>query len=58
MSSQVYQGGHVDLQNECKASGHDRLLCVRGRSSRHALPLGTEVGISIDADGCGCIPGE
>jgi putative spermidine/putrescine transport system ATP-binding protein len=57
--AQVYQGGHVDLQIECKASGHDRLL-VRSAGDQAVTrwPLGTEVGISIDADGCSAFPAE
>ena len=57
--AQVYQGGHVDLQIECKASGHDRLL-VRSAGDQAVArwPLGTEVGISIDADGCAAFPAE
>jgi ABC-type Fe3+/spermidine/putrescine transport system ATPase subunit len=57
--AQVYQGGHVDLQIECRASGHDRLL-VRsaGDQAITRWPLGTEVGISIDADGCAAFRAE
>jgi hypothetical protein len=65
--AQVYQGGHVDLQieckneckNECKASGQGRLL-VRSAGDRAVTrwPLGTEVGIAIDADGCAAFPAE
>jgi putative spermidine/putrescine transport system ATP-binding protein len=61
--AQVYQGGHVDLQIECKieckASGQDRLL-VRSAGDQAVTrwPLGTEVGISIDADGCAAFPAE
>jgi spermidine/putrescine ABC transporter ATP-binding subunit len=61
--AQVYQGGHVDLQIECKIecepSGHDRLL-VRSAGDQAVTrwPLGTEVGISIDADGCVAFPAE
>jgi putative spermidine/putrescine transport system ATP-binding protein len=57
--AQVYQGGHVDLQIECKASGHTRLL-VRsvGDQAITRWPLGTEVGISINADGCTAFPAE
>lgn len=55
--AQVYHGGHVDLQIECRAFGQDRLL-VRSVGD-HALarwPLGSQVGISIDADGCAAFP--
>ncbi|HVX78281.1 MAG TPA: ABC transporter ATP-binding protein [Bradyrhizobium sp.] len=57
--AQVYQGGHVDLQIECKAAGHDRLL-VRSAGDHAVMrwPLGAEVGISIDADGCTAFPAE
>jgi putative spermidine/putrescine transport system ATP-binding protein len=61
--AQVYQGGHVDLQIECKiecrASGQDRLL-VRSAGDQAVTrwPLGTEVGIAIDADGCAAFPAE
>jgi spermidine/putrescine ABC transporter ATP-binding subunit len=57
--AQVYQGGYVDLQIECKASGHGRLL-VRSAGDQAVArwPLGTEVGISIDADGCAAFPAE
>jgi putative spermidine/putrescine transport system ATP-binding protein len=57
--AQVYQGGHVDLQIECRTLGCDRLL-VRSAGD-HAVtrwPLGAEVGISIDADGCAAFPAE
>ncbi len=57
--AQVYQGGHVDLQIECKASGCDRLL-VRSAGDHAVMrwPLGAEVGISIEADGCTAFPAE
>jgi len=57
--AQVYQGGHVDLQIDCKASGHDRLL-VRssGDQAIARWPLGAAVGIAIDADGCAAFPAE
>jgi putative spermidine/putrescine transport system ATP-binding protein len=57
--AQVYQGGYVDLQIECKDSGRDRLL-VRSAGDQAVTrwPLGTEVGISIDADGCAAFPAE
>jgi ABC-type Fe3+/spermidine/putrescine transport system ATPase subunit len=57
--AQVYQGGHVDLQIACKDSGQDRLL-VRSAGDQAVTrwPLGTEVGISIDADGCAAFPAE
>jgi putative spermidine/putrescine transport system ATP-binding protein len=54
---QVYQGGHVDLQIDC--SGHDRLLLrSAGDQAIARWPLGTEVGIAIDADGCTAFPAE
>jgi putative spermidine/putrescine transport system ATP-binding protein len=57
--AQVYQGGHVDLQIACEASGRDRLL-VRspGDQAITRWPLGAEVGIAIDADGCAAFTAE
>jgi spermidine/putrescine ABC transporter ATP-binding subunit len=57
--AQVYQGGHVDLQVECAASGYDRLL-VRssGDQAMTLWPLGAKVGISIHSDGCSAFPAE
>ena len=55
--AQTYHGGHVDLQIACRACS-DGLLLVRS-SGDHAmihLPPGTEVGISVDADGCAAFP--
>jgi putative spermidine/putrescine transport system ATP-binding protein/spermidine/putrescine transport system ATP-binding protein len=55
--SQVYRGGHVDLQVECPGYGQDRLL-VRsaGDAAMERWPPGTQVGISIDADDCAAFP--
>jgi putative spermidine/putrescine transport system ATP-binding protein len=59
VAAQVYQGGHVDLQIDCKVSGHDRLLArSSGDQAIARWPLGTEVGIAIDADGCAAFPAE
>jgi len=57
IAAQVYQGGHVDLQIDC--SGHDRLLLrSAGDQALMRWPLGTEVGIAIDAEGCTAFPAE
>ncbi|HET7885734.1 MAG TPA: ABC transporter ATP-binding protein [Bradyrhizobium sp.] len=55
--AQTYHGGHVDLQIACSACGDD-LLLVRSSGDRAMihLPPGTEVGISIDPDGCAAFP--
>jgi ABC-type Fe3+/spermidine/putrescine transport system ATPase subunit len=55
--AQTYHGGHVDLQIACHACS-DGLLLVRssGDQAMIQLPPGTEVGISIDADGCAAFP--
>jgi ABC-type Fe3+/spermidine/putrescine transport system ATPase subunit len=57
--AQTYHGGHVDLQIACRACG-DGLMLVRAAGDRTmaSLPPGTEVGISIDADGCTAFPRE
>jgi putative spermidine/putrescine transport system ATP-binding protein len=57
VAAQVYQGGHVDLQIDC--SGHDRLLLrSAGDQALVSWPLGTEVGIAIDIEGCTAFPTE
>jgi len=55
--TQTYQGGHVDLQIACRACS-DNLLMVRsaGDLAMTHWPPGTEVGISIDAEGCTAFP--
>jgi ABC-type Fe3+/spermidine/putrescine transport system ATPase subunit len=55
--AKAYHGGHVDLLIECRTFGQDRLL-VRSAGDRAIArwPLGTQVGISIDADGCAAFP--
>ena len=55
--AQTYHGGHVDLQIACRACS-DGLLLVRssGDQATIHLPPGTEVGISIDTDGCAAFP--
>jgi putative spermidine/putrescine transport system ATP-binding protein len=55
--TQTYHGGHVDLQIECRACSQDHLLIrsVGDRALSH-WPPGTEVGISIDAEGCAAFP--
>ena len=55
--AQTYQGGHVDLQIACRACG-DNLLLVRsaGDQAMTRWPVGAEVGISIDAEGCAAFP--
>jgi ABC-type Fe3+/spermidine/putrescine transport system ATPase subunit len=57
--SQVYHGGHVDLRLECSACGPGPLL-VRsaGDQAIGRWPAGTQVGLSIDADGCAAFPLE
>lgn len=57
--AQVYQGGHVDLQIECPGSGRDRLL-VRSAGDQAVLrwPMGSAVGVSIQASGCAAFPAE
>ena len=55
--AQTYHGGHVDLQIACRACG-DGLLLMRsvGDQAMMRWPPGTEVGISLDADGCAAFP--
>ena len=55
--AQTYQGGHVDLRIACRACG-DNLLLVRiaGDQAMTRWPVGTEIGISIDAEGCAAFP--
>ena len=57
--AQVYHGGHVDLQIECRSRGGDCLL-VRsaGEQAMARWPLGTPVGISVDAQRCVAFPVE
>jgi putative spermidine/putrescine transport system ATP-binding protein len=57
--AQVYQGGHVDLQIECPGSGRDRLL-VRSAGDHAVLswPMGSAVGVSIQASGCAAFPAQ
>ena len=57
--AQTYHGGHVDLQIACLACGDDLMLArAAGDQALASLPPGTEVGISIDADGCTAFPRE
>jgi putative spermidine/putrescine transport system ATP-binding protein len=55
--TQTYQGGHVDLQIACRACS-DNLLLVRsaGDLAMTHWPPGSEVGISIDTEGCTVFP--
>jgi putative spermidine/putrescine transport system ATP-binding protein len=55
--AQTYHGGHVDLQIACHACG-DGLLLVRsaGDQAMTHWPAGTEIGISIDTEGCAAFP--
>ena len=55
--AQTYHGGHVDLQIACRACG-DNLLLVRSTGDQAMINFlpGTEVGISIDAEGCAAFP--
>jgi putative spermidine/putrescine transport system ATP-binding protein len=55
--AQTYHGGHVDLQIACRACS-DGLLLVRstGDQAMTRWPVGTEVGISIDTEGCTAFP--
>jgi spermidine/putrescine ABC transporter ATP-binding subunit len=53
VAAQVYQGGHIDLQIGCTAARHGRLLVrLSGDQVLTRWPLGCEVGIVIEADGC------
>jgi hypothetical protein len=58
--AQTYHGGHVDLQIACPACGHGdqaRLLIrIAGDQALSHWPPGTEVGISIDTEGCAAFP--
>jgi putative spermidine/putrescine transport system ATP-binding protein len=54
--SQVYHGGHVDLQLECQACTERLLVRSAGDQAIQHWPAGTRVGISIDADGCAAFP--
>jgi putative spermidine/putrescine transport system ATP-binding protein len=55
--AQTYHGGHVDLQIACRACS-DGLLLVRsaGDQAMTRWPAGTEIGISIDTEGCAAFP--
>jgi putative spermidine/putrescine transport system ATP-binding protein len=47
---QVYQGGHIDFYIECKESSNNRLLVrLAGHEAMTSWPIGTQVGISVDA---------
>jgi putative spermidine/putrescine transport system ATP-binding protein len=48
--AQVYQGAHIDLYIECKASTHGRLLARLATSEGTKWPVGGEIGISIGTD--------
>jgi putative spermidine/putrescine transport system ATP-binding protein len=56
----TYHGGHVDLQIECRDCGQDgevRLLIRSvGDQALSRTPPGTNVGISIEAEGCAAFP--
>jgi spermidine/putrescine ABC transporter ATP-binding subunit len=56
----TYHGGHVDLQIACPACGQGgqaRLLIrIAGDQALSHWPPGTEVGISIDTEGCAAFP--
>ncbi|HZR71538.1 ABC transporter ATP-binding protein [Bradyrhizobium sp.] len=53
----TYHGGHVDLQIACRAC-RDGLLLVRaaGDNAITDWPPGSDVGISMDAEGCVAFP--
>src|SRR5579863_3555407 len=55
--SYTYHGGHVDLRVECQAYSLEHLL-VRsvGDQAIERWPVGKQVGLSIDADGCTAFP--
>ena len=55
--AQTYHGGHVDLQVACGTGGSYPLL-VRSTGDQAMIncPPGTEVGMSIDAEGCTAFP--
>jgi ABC-type Fe3+/spermidine/putrescine transport system ATPase subunit len=57
--AQIYQGGHVDLQIECRGTSHDRLL-VRSAGDQAVVrwPMGAPVGLSIQPDNCAAFPAE
>jgi ABC-type Fe3+/spermidine/putrescine transport system ATPase subunit len=57
--SQIYHGGYVDLRLECQACSTD-LLLVRsaGDQAIGRWPVGAQVALSIDADGCAAFPLE
>ena len=56
----TYHGGHVDLQIEhpgCGQDGQERLLIrIAGDQALSHWPPGTDVGISIDTEGCAAFP--
>ena len=56
----TYHGGHFDLQIDCRACGQgdQTRLLIRsaGDQALSCWPPGTEVGISIDAEGCAAFP--
>jgi putative spermidine/putrescine transport system ATP-binding protein len=55
--AQTYHGAHVDIRIACPACG-DNLLLVRAAGDRAVVDFspGTEVGISIDTEGCAAFP--
>lgn len=57
--AQIYQGGHVDLQIECRGTSHDRLL-VRSAGDQAVVrwPMGAPVGLSIQPGNCAAFPAE
>ena len=55
--TQTYHGGHVDLLIACRAASQDHLLIrIAGDQALSRWSPGTEVGISIDAEGCAAFP--
>jgi hypothetical protein len=58
--AQTYHGGHVDLQIDCRDRGQNGqtrvLIRSAGDRALSCWPPGTEVGISIDTEGCAAFP--
>ena len=51
--SHVYHGGHVDLRLKCREhSLEDILVRSSGDQAIERWPVGMEVGLSVDSDGC------
>ena len=51
VTTQVFQGGHVDLYIDAPGSARDRILVrVPGIAALSSCPVGTEIGLTIGSD--------